>query len=45
MIDVAKLGDKFKTIDLTEASARAAVIAAGTIREVYEADVAIDYIK
>jgi hypothetical protein len=40
---VAKLGDKFRTIDLTEASARAAVLNAETVREVYEGDVAIDY--
>jgi type III restriction enzyme len=40
---VAQLGNKFRAIDLTEASARAAVLAAKTIREVYEHDVAIDY--
>jgi hypothetical protein len=40
---VAKLGDKFRTIDLTEASARAAVLNAETVREVYEGDVVIDY--
>jgi type III restriction enzyme len=40
---VAQVGNKFRTIDLTEAPARAAVLAAKTVREVYEHDVAIDY--
>jgi type III restriction enzyme len=40
---VARVGSKFRAIDLTEASERAAVLAAKTVREVYERDVAIDY--
>jgi type III restriction enzyme len=40
---VARVGSKFRAIDLTEASERAAFLAAKTVREVYERDVAIDY--
>jgi type III restriction enzyme len=40
---VAQIDSKFRAIDLTEASARAVVLAAATIREVYEHDVAVDY--
>jgi type III restriction enzyme len=35
---VAQLGNKFRAIDLTEASARAAVLAAERVREVYEGE-------
>ena len=40
---IARVGDKFRAIDLTKESARAAVLAAGTVREAYDADGAIDY--
>jgi type III restriction enzyme len=41
---VARIGNKFRVIDLTEASVRAAALAAKTITEVYESDVATDYL-
>jgi hypothetical protein len=41
---VARVGNKFRAIDLTEAPERAAVRAAKTVREVYERDVVIEYI-
>jgi hypothetical protein len=41
---VARVGNKFRAIDLTEASERAAVLAAKTVREVYERDIATEYI-
>jgi hypothetical protein len=41
---VAQIGNKFRAIDLTEASERAAVLAAKTVREVYERDIATEYI-
>jgi hypothetical protein len=40
---VAKIGSKFRTIDLTEASIRAAVVAAEDVTELYESGAAIDY--
>jgi type III restriction enzyme len=41
---VAQIGGTFRTIDLTEASARGAVFAAETIKEIYEGDAAVDYV-
>jgi type III restriction enzyme len=41
---VAQVGGTFRAIDLTEASVRAAVFAAETVKAVYESDVAADYI-
>ncbi|MEO0636987.1 MAG: DEAD/DEAH box helicase family protein [Pseudomonadota bacterium] len=41
---VAEVGGTFRTIDLTEASARAAVKSAVTVRQVYENEVADDYV-
>ena len=41
---VAQVGGTFRAIDLIEASARAAVFAAETVKAVYESDVAADYI-
>lgn len=41
---VAEVGGTFRTIDLTEASARAAVKSAATVKEVYESEVADDYL-
>lgn len=41
---VAEVGGTFRTIDLTEASARAAVKSAATVKEVYESEVAHDYV-
>lgn len=40
----AKIGDKDRVIDLTEPRARAAVIAAATVREAYDSDAASDYV-
>jgi hypothetical protein len=41
---VAEVGGTFRTIDLTETSARAAVKSAATVKEVYESEVAHDYV-
>lgn len=41
---VAEVGGTFRTIDLTEASARAAVKSAATVKEVYDSEVAHDYV-
>jgi type III restriction enzyme len=41
---VAEVGGTFRTIDLTETSARAAVKSASTVKEVYESEVAHDYV-
>lgn len=41
---VAEVGGTFRTIDLTEPSARAAVKSAATVKEVYESEVAHDYV-
>lgn len=41
---VAQVGGKFRAIDLTEASVRAAVLAAETARALYESDAATDYV-
>ena len=43
-VAVAKIGDKFRVLDLTEASTRAAVAAASTIKALYESDAAADYL-
>lgn len=41
---VAKIGDKFRALDLTEASTRAAVAAATSIRALYEGEAGTDYL-
>jgi type III restriction enzyme len=41
---VAQVESKFRTIDLTEASTRAAALDAESVKELYEGDVAIDYL-
>ena len=41
---VAKIGDKFRVLDLTEPSTRAAVATATTIKALYESDAAADYL-
>jgi hypothetical protein len=41
---VAQVESKFRTIDLTEASTRAAALDAENVKELYEGDVAIDYL-
>lgn len=41
---VAKIGDKFRALDLTEASTRAAVAAATSIKALYESDAGTDYL-
>ena len=41
---VAKIDDKFRALDLTEASTRAAVAAATSIRALYESSAADDYL-
>ena len=41
---VAQVGSQFRTIDLTEPSTRAAVLDAENVKELYEGDVAIDYV-
>lgn len=41
---VAEVGNTFRVIDLTEASARAAVMSAATVKEVYESEAASDYV-
>ena len=44
-IDVfAAVGGKFRVIDLTEGSARAAVMSASSIKVLYESDAASDYV-
>ncbi|HEV7344993.1 MAG TPA: DEAD/DEAH box helicase family protein [Devosia sp.] len=40
---VAKIGSTFRTLDLTEASVRAAVLKAQTAKALYESDAAADY--
>jgi type III restriction enzyme len=40
---VAEIGSKLRTIDLTEASVRAAVLTASTARVIYESNIATDY--
>ncbi len=42
---VAKIGDKFRALDLTEASTRAAVAAATSIRVLYESEAGTDYLS
>ncbi|WP_043358338.1 DEAD/DEAH box helicase [Belnapia sp. F-4-1] len=41
---VAKIGSKFRTLDLTEASVRTAVLSAQTAKALYESDAAADYV-
>jgi hypothetical protein len=41
---VAKIGDKFRVLDLKEAATRASVSAATTIRALYESADAFDYL-
>jgi type III restriction enzyme len=41
---VAKIGDKFRVLDLTEPGTRAAVATATTIKALYESDAAADYL-
>ena len=41
---VAKISDKFRVLDLTEPSTRAAVATATTIKALYESDAAADYL-
>ena len=41
---IAKIGDKFRVLDLTEAKVRASVETAGSAKALYESDVATDYI-
>jgi hypothetical protein len=41
---VAKIGDKFRALDLTEASTRAAVAAATSIKALYEGEAGTDYL-
>jgi type III restriction enzyme len=41
----AKMGDKDRVIDLTEPSARAAVMAAATVKEAYDSTAASDYVS
>lgn len=41
---VAQLGSTFRVIDLTEAPARAAVLAAKSVKAVYEGNAAVDYV-
>lgn len=41
---VAKIGDKFRVLDLMEQSTRAAVAAATSIKALYESDAAADYL-
>ncbi len=41
---VAKIGDKFRALDLTEASTRAAVAAATSIKALYESEAGTDYL-
>jgi type III restriction enzyme len=41
---VAKIGDKFRVLDLNEATTRAAVAAATSIRALYEGEVGSDYL-
>lgn len=41
---VAKIGDRFRALDLTEASTRAAVAAATSIRALYEGEAGTDYL-
>ena len=41
---VAKIGDKFRVLDLTEPSTRAAVAVATAIKALYESDAAADYL-
>lgn len=41
---VAQIDSDFRTIDLTEESAREAVFAAYTAKEIYESDIATDYL-
>jgi len=41
---VAKLGDQFRALDLTEASVRSAVATANSMKEIYQSDVAVDYL-
>ncbi|MFD1882167.1 DEAD/DEAH box helicase [Paracoccus pacificus] len=42
---VAKIGDKFRALDLTEASTRAAVAAATSIKMLYESEAGTDYLS
>jgi hypothetical protein len=39
----AEVGGKFRVVDLTEPSAREAIMSAATIKEVYESDAASNY--
>lgn len=41
---VARIGDKFRALDLTEASTRAAVAAATSIKALYEGEAGTDYL-
>ena len=41
---VAKIGDKFRVLDLTEPGTRAAVATATTIKALYESEAAADYL-
>lgn len=41
---VAEVGGKFRVIDLSEASSRAAVMSAATVTDVYQSEVAHDYV-
>jgi type III restriction enzyme len=41
---VAKIGDKFRVLDLTQAQVRSAVETAKTVKELYDSDVAVDYL-
>jgi type III restriction enzyme len=42
---VAKIGDKFRVLDLTEANVRGAIEAADSAKILYESEVAADYIQ
>lgn len=42
---VAKLDGKFRALDLTEAKIRAAVHSAKSIKELYDSEIAVDYLK
>jgi hypothetical protein len=41
---VAKIGEKFRALDLTEVNVRSAVAIAKSTKEIYESDIAVDYL-